>query len=90
MSAPTPSQLKREMTLLEKEIDRRLNELMRIMIEHLQYHTENEARWGLVKIMRDHPFRTIVAGMFLGMMLATTLAQVTGMDLVNWILRFFK
>lgn len=44
-------------------------------LEHLRYHTNEESRWGLVKLMRDHPFRTLVAGMAAGSLL---MAGLTG------------
>ncbi len=44
-------------------------------LEHLRYHTNEESHWGLVKLMREHPFRTLVAGMAAGSLL---MAGLTG------------
>ncbi len=35
-------------------------------LEHLRYHGSDEAKWGLVKLMREHPFRTLAAGVAFG------------------------
>ena len=55
---------------LENRLRQRQDELFQYLIDHLQYHKENESKWGLVKIMRDHPFRTIAIGIILGIIIA--------------------
>jgi len=58
---------------LEQEIDELRHEINNIrvslqekLLNHLEYHQNNEAKWGIVKIMRDHPFKTFLAGITIG------------------------
>ena len=44
-------------------------EMLQWRLEHLAYHMAGESRWGLVKLMSDHPFRTLAAGLALGLAL---------------------
>ncbi len=43
-------------------------------LEHLRYHANEESNWGLVKLLREHPFRTLVAGMAAGSLLMAGLS----------------
>lgn len=54
---------------LQKQLERRQLALFKRLVQHLEYHKKYEARWGLVKIMRDHPFHTISMGITLGIIL---------------------
>ena len=53
-------------------------EVLKWQLEHTRYHTANETRWGLVALMRDHPFRTLAVGAALGALLAA------GMGAQRW------
>ncbi len=82
--------LQQEMTELEKRIDERIALLMEKLLEHFAYHKENESRWGVIKLMRDHPFKTMFAGVFIGIIIALTVPAISGKDVFYWIIRFFK
>ncbi len=41
-------------------------DMLRWRLEHLRYYDSDEANWGLVKLMREHPFRTLAAGVAVG------------------------
>ena len=45
-------------------------EVLRWQLDHARHHTANEARWGLVALMREHPFRTLAVGAAAGAVLA--------------------
>lgn len=57
---------KNKYALLEKQILELRTDVQRKLLDHLEYHRENEAKWGLVKIMRDHPFKTLLIGIAIG------------------------
>ncbi len=59
---------------LEHRLVEKQNEILEQLIAHLNYHKENEGKWGLVKQMRDHPFRTLLIGFWIGVLLAQSLA----------------
>ncbi|MFB0515820.1 MAG: hypothetical protein ACETWG_04340 [Candidatus Neomarinimicrobiota bacterium] len=44
-------------------------EVLKWQLEHVRYHRVNECRWGLVALMREHPLRTLAAGMVVGAVL---------------------
>ncbi|UCD37047.1 MAG: hypothetical protein JSW54_09430 [Fidelibacterota bacterium] len=48
-------------------------EVLKWQLEHARYHASHETRWGLVALMRAHPFRTLVVGAGLGVVLAAVL-----------------
>ena len=35
-------------------------------LQHMRYHGSDEVKWGLVKLMREHPFHTLAAGVAFG------------------------
>ncbi len=78
-----------EISDLEKRIDERINQLLKQLVKHLQYHKENESKWGLVKLMRDNPFKTMATGMFTGFMVSVVISGITGKDVITWIVKFF-
>lgn len=63
-----------ELRDFQKDLERKQLSMFKKLVEHLEYHTKNEAKWGLVKIIRDHPFRAIFAGFSVGMTLAVYFA----------------
>ncbi len=69
-----------ELRDFQKELERKQLSMFKKLVEHLEYHKKNEARWGLVKILRDHPFRTIAIAFLIGMVLAGLLAP----DIKEW------
>jgi ElaB/YqjD/DUF883 family membrane-anchored ribosome-binding protein len=79
----------KELNELERRIDERINQLLKQLVNHLQYHTANESKWGLVKIMRDHPFKTMAMGIFTGFILSILISGITGKDVITWIVKFF-
>lgn len=89
MSDEQIRQLKRDLAQLEKLLDKRLRQLLNKYVLHLKYHEENESKWGLVKIMRDHPFKTMAAGIFSGLMISVAISGITGKDIIEWIVKFF-
>ena len=56
-------ELKQELTYLE-------NRLLNKILDHQDYHKRNEHRWGLIRIMRNHPFKTILFGILMGISLS--------------------
>lgn len=48
-------------------------EVLKWQLEHTRHHQANEGRWGLVALMREHPFRTLALGAALGALLAVGL-----------------
>jgi len=52
---------------LERQIYELRIELQQKLLEHFEYHRENESKWGLVKIMREHPFKTLLIGILIGL-----------------------
>jgi len=48
-------------------------EVLRWQLEHVRHHAANEGSWGLVALMREHPFRTLAAGALGGALLAAGL-----------------
>ncbi len=62
-------------------------EVLRWQLEHARHHVANETRWGLVALMREHPFRTLGAGMVLGAALISGLGGPHWWELVKaWFL----
>ena len=53
-------------------------EVLRWHLDHARYHLVNEPRWGLVALMRAHPFRTLAAGAAAGAIMAV------GMEAQRW------
>ena len=41
-------------------------EVLAWQLAHARHHAQNEARWGLVALMRTHPFRTLALGAVCG------------------------
>ena len=61
-------------------------EVLRWQLEHLRHHAANEASWGLVALMREHPFRTLAAGVAVGALLAAGLGGERWWELlVGWL-----
>lgn len=63
------SEIRKGLEKLEQEISEVQLILQDKLIEHFNYHRDNEAKWGLVKIMRDHPFKTLLTGIMIGLAL---------------------
>ena len=61
-------------------------EVLAWQLEHARHHVENEARWGLVTLMREHPFRTLAAGLAIGLILAALPGEGPLTALVRWCL----
>lgn len=59
---------------LEQRLLQKQNQILEQLIDHLNYHKRNESKWGLVKQMRDHPFKTLFIGFWIGVLLARSLA----------------
>ncbi len=53
-------------------------DVLKWQLEHTRHHAANEGRWGLVALMREHPFRTLAAGVVLG---AAAVADLGGRQL---------
>ena len=51
-----------EIKTLATQMHNGFTELKSIMVNHETYHELNEAKWGLVKIMSLHPFKTFLVG----------------------------
>lgn len=80
----------KEISELEKRLDERIDLLLKQLVNHRHYHRENENKWGLVKIMRDNPFKTMAAGIFFGLILSVVIAGITGKDILSWAVKFWK
>ncbi len=48
-------------------------EVLLWQLSHSRHHEINETRWGLVALMRAHPFRTLAVGAVVGGLLAVVL-----------------
>ena len=59
-------------------------EVLAWQLEHARHHAENERRWGLVALMREHPFRTLVTGLAIGVTLAALPCEGPLTALVRW------
>ncbi|MFC1619836.1 hypothetical protein ACFL45_07810 [Candidatus Neomarinimicrobiota bacterium] len=59
-------------------------EVLAWQLEHARHHVRNEARWGLVALMREHPFRTLVMGLAIGLALAAGPGEGILAPLVRW------
>jgi len=62
-------------------------EVLKWQLDHTRHHAANEARWGLVALMREHPFRTLAVGAVVGAMLAAGLGGQRWWELVTAWLR---
>ena len=60
-----------------------MQEVLAWQLEHARHHEHNEERWGLVALMREHPFRTLVTGLAIGV----TLAALPGEGLLAVLVR---
>ena len=58
---------------LEQRLLKKYSDLLGKMLEHQVYHKKNEARWGIIKMMRDHPFRTVFCGIGLGIVMSVVM-----------------
>ncbi len=58
-------------------------EVLKWQLEHTRHHMANETRWGLVALMREHPFRTLAAGAVLGAALISDLGGQSWWELVK-------
>jgi len=65
----------RDLREFQKELERKQLSMFKKLVDHLEYHNENEAKWGLVKIMRDNPFKVMLAGLMVGALLAFTFGK---------------
>lgn len=63
-------QLLQSMEDLLEVLQARQYELYHLFINHMEYHKQNEAKWGLVKIISEHPIKMILAALTLGALLA--------------------
>jgi len=51
-----------ELKMLSDQMTTGFSRLEALMGEHMDYHHENEARWGLIALMSRHPFKTFLVG----------------------------
>lgn len=58
----TPASRNTRLALLEARLQAFRAEVLKWQLSHLRYHGANESRWGLVGLMRAHPFRTLAVG----------------------------
>jgi hypothetical protein len=58
-------------------------EVLKWQLEHTRHHAANETRWGLAALMREHPFRTLAAGVVLGAVLISGLEGPRWWELVK-------
>ena len=61
-------------------------EVLKWQLEHVRYHREEESRWGLVTLMREHPFRTLAIGWLAGM----AVAALGGVPFQRWVVEWLK
>jgi hypothetical protein len=61
-------------------------EVLKWQLEHVRYHREQESHWGIVQLMREHPFRTLVIGLLAGM----AVAAVGSGPLEQWIMEWLR
>ena len=47
---------------IQREMKRGFNRLFDQNEIHRKYHEENESKWGIIAIMRNHPLGTMLAG----------------------------
>ena len=52
---------------LEMRFQRFRAESLKWQLEHVKYHNSNEKYWGVVALMRKHPYRTLGLGIGLGL-----------------------
>ena len=69
MNARERDKLINELNQLLQELQRKQLEMFEKLMEHIEYHHKEEANWGLVKRMKDHPFKTLLLGMLMGALL---------------------
>lgn len=65
-----------------KELECKQLDMFNQLVAHLEYHKKHETKWGLIKIMSNHPFRTILAGFAVGVFLALSV----GAEIKEWLL----
>jgi hypothetical protein len=59
-------------------------EVLAWQLEHARHHTANESRWGLVALMREHPFRTLALGLVAGICLTALSGEGILVALARW------
>jgi len=64
--------------LLEARFHAFRADVLKWQLEHNRHHEVGEARWGLVALMRAHPFRTLAVGLAVGSLL------VGGLNIDSW------
>ncbi len=69
MNSRERDRLIQELNQLLHELQAKQLDLFERFMEHIEYHHKEEANWGLVKRMKDHPFQTLLLGMLLGAIL---------------------
>ncbi len=62
----TPASRHTRLAVLEARLQAFRAEVLKWQLSHLRYHGANESRWGLVGLMRAHPFRTLAVGAGVG------------------------
>lgn len=62
----TPVSRNTRLALLEARLQAFRAEVLKWQLSHLRYHGANESRWGIVGLMRAHPFRTLAVGAAVG------------------------
>ena len=65
----TPVSRSTRLALLEARFHAFRAEVLAWQLGHTRYHGANEGRWGLVSLMRAHPFRTLATGALAGALL---------------------
>ena len=53
---------------LELRFHRFRAEVLRWQLDHIRYHNSHEMYWGVVALMRKHPYRTLGLGIMLGLL----------------------
>jgi hypothetical protein len=65
-------------------------EVLAWQLEHARHHTANESHWGLVALMREHPFRTLTLGLAAGLCLAASPGEGILIAFVRWCVEVLK
>lgn len=59
----------KEMDELLRILEKHEKQLEEKFAEHLQYHKENEGKWGLVALVQQHPKKSLAVAFILGRLL---------------------
>lgn len=81
---PRSGSLETRVARLEARFHAFRAEVLAWQLEHARHHARNEPRWGLVALMREHPFRTLAVGLAAGLVLTLLPADGLLAPLVRW------